>query len=119
MNGCNFAINTYLATNAYALSISGNVFSNGSYYLVNKYNNTCTLSIGDNNNHDPGAAYGCVNITRTANDILRAHLAFIRAGNYVWQFSYINGSNRFGLFPFNNLSKAVLVAKFYFIKLIV
>jgi hypothetical protein len=41
-----------------------------------------------------------VNLTRAA-DTVKAHLAFIRAGNFVWQMGYIQNTNSFGIFPFN------------------
>jgi hypothetical protein len=49
---------------------------------------------------DHGATYGMVNLTRAA-DTVKAHVAFIRAGNFVWQMGYIQNTNSFGIFPFN------------------
>jgi hypothetical protein len=57
------------------------------------------LSIGDNGT-DNASTYGMVNLTRPA-DLTRAHLAFIRTGNYVWQMGYVQNTNTFGIFPWN------------------
>lgn len=57
------------------------------------------LSIGDNG-IDNASNYGMVNLTRPA-DLTRAHLAFIRTGNYVWQMGYVQNTNTFGIFPWN------------------
>ena len=57
------------------------------------------LSIGDSS-VDDSSTYGMVNLTRPA-DTTRAHLAFIRTGNYVWQMGYVANSNTFGIFPWN------------------
>jgi hypothetical protein len=49
---------------------------------------------------DYTASYGMVHLTRAA-DTVKAHVAFIRAGNYVWEMGFINGTNSFGMFPYN------------------
>jgi len=49
---------------------------------------------------DYGATYGMVNLTRAA-DTVKAHVAFIRAGNFVWQMGYIQNTNAIGMFPYN------------------
>jgi len=63
---------------------------------------TPVVQIHDSSSGGPdyGATYGMVNLTRAA-DTVKAHVAFIRAGNYVWQMGYISGTNNFGMFPFN------------------
>jgi hypothetical protein len=66
---------------------------------INNTANQPALSIGDSG-LDPGPTYGMVNLTRPA-DTTRAHLAFIRTNNYVWQMGYVQNSNTFGIFPWN------------------
>jgi hypothetical protein len=63
---------------------------------------TPVVQIHDSSSGGPdyGATYGMVNLTRGA-DTVKAHLAFIRAGNFVWQMGYISGTNSLGMFPFN------------------
>jgi hypothetical protein len=63
---------------------------------------TPVVQIHDSSSGGPdyGATYGMVNLTRGA-DTVKAHVAFIRAGNYVWQLGYISGTNSLGMFPFN------------------
>ena len=63
---------------------------------------TPVVQIHDSSSGGPdyGASYGMVNLTRGA-DTTKAHVAFIRAGNFVWQMGYISATNSLGLFPFN------------------
>jgi len=49
---------------------------------------------------DYGATYGMVNLTRGA-DTTKAHVAFIRAGSFVWQMGYVQNTNNLGMFPAN------------------
>lgn len=83
----------------YLLQVQGNQYVHNSIYVNNNGNAAPALSVGDQGIFDNGSAYGTVNITRTANDVTRAHLAFIRNGNYVWQMSYVYGTNHFGIGP--------------------
>ena len=71
--------------------------SPGGKLEINNTANQPALSIGDNG-VDAGVSYGMVNLTRPA-DLVRAHLAFIRSGSYVWQMGYVNGTNTLGIFP--------------------
>jgi hypothetical protein len=63
---------------------------------------TPVVQIHDSSSGGPdyGASYGMVNLTRGA-DTVKAHVAFIRAGNFVWQMGYIQNTNAIGMFPFN------------------
>jgi hypothetical protein len=88
------------------ITANGGLNSNG---ITNCYTtgSTMTLHIGDNA-YDGSVSYGSTNMTRT-DDLKRAHLAFIRNGNFVWQFGYIyNGgfTSNFGIFNWNFTSQS-------------
>ncbi|WP_288587646.1 DUF2793 domain-containing protein [uncultured Methylobacterium sp.] len=113
--GSNFAINRYAdngdyvdtpfainrATGQTSLS-SLTVNARGSFQgiTVNAVaSGSPALVVGDGS-ADAGPTYGMVNLTRPSDNV-RAHLALIRAGNYVWQLGYLNNTNAIGFFPFN------------------
>jgi len=89
--------------NALYAQYSGNVgigtTGPGAKLEIQNTANQPALSIGDST-IDNGATYGMVNLARPA-DLTRAHLAFIRSGNYVWQMGYVQNTNTFGIFPWN------------------
>jgi hypothetical protein len=82
------------------VGIGSQATSPGAYLQISTTDTSIpALSVSDAS-VDNGATYGLVNLTRLG-DTVKAHLAFTRAGNYVWQMGYVSGTNTFGMFPWN------------------
>jgi hypothetical protein len=103
-NGANLTIapvNTPIAT-FMSTGVGVGVQSSGAELAVyGNGTNMPALSVTDSSSgFDNSGSYGMVNLTRNA-DTTKAHLAFIRNGNFVWQLGYVNNTNTFGIFPWN------------------
>ena len=87
---------------AYGGNVGIGITNPGAVLTVVGGSSTPVVQIHDSSSGGPdyGASYGMVNLTRAA-DTVKAHVAFIRAGNYVWQMGYLSGTNSLGMFPFN------------------